>query len=135
MGLRGYLMVLTPLMLSGSVGIRTSNRGVLEGKKWRLLKLLYNETGWTWGFVDVVWQIVKSALVFPNLLEKVAAICWGIWKNRCEVWHGGHRRSSSDIAHRSLVFLEEFQVATSPLQYWCEHTTGQNFNLFPIVSE
>nr|XP_023923255.1 uncharacterized protein LOC112034669 [Quercus suber] len=47
------------------------------------------ECGRTWDFVDVVWQIVRSDSASPNLLEKVAAICWGIWKNRCEVQHGG----------------------------------------------
>ncbi|KAK7825031.1 putative ribonuclease h protein, partial [Quercus suber] len=80
---------------------------------WANTKLVFPfQIGRTWGFVDMVWQIVRSASVSPNLLEKVAAICWGIWKNRCEVWHGGHRRSSSDIARRSLIFLEEFQVAS-----------------------
>ncbi|XP_075650086.1 uncharacterized protein LOC142620631 [Castanea sativa] len=69
------------------------------------------EQGQRWSFVDVVWQIVRCESVLPSLLEKVAAICWGIWKNRCEVQHGGHRRSSRDIARNSLVSLEEFQAA------------------------
>ena len=79
---------------------------------WANTKLVFPfQIGQTWSFVDVVWQIVRCDSVSPSLLEKVAAICWGVWKNRCEVRHGGHHRSSSDIARSSLVLLEEFQVA------------------------
>ncbi|KAL0003298.1 hypothetical protein SO802_017079 [Lithocarpus litseifolius] len=63
--------------------------------------------GVLWMWFDRLLDAIRS----PSLLEKVAAICWGIWKNRCEVRHRGHRRSSSDIARNSLVSLEEFQAA------------------------
>ena len=46
---------------------------------WANTKLVFPfQIGQTWGFVDVVWLIVRCDSVSPNLLENVAAICWGI---------------------------------------------------------
>ncbi|KAK7859277.1 hypothetical protein CFP56_007775 [Quercus suber] len=43
---------------------------------WANTKLLFPfQIGQTWGFVDVIWQIVRSDSISLNLSEKFAAIC------------------------------------------------------------
>lgn len=37
-------------------------------------------------------------------------ICWGIWKNRNEVRHGGQDKRGSAIVRSALMMLEEFQA-------------------------
>jgi len=48
-------------------------------------------------------------------LERWLTICWGIWKSRNEVRHGGKRRSSLVIVRSSLKLLEDFQSANEKL--------------------
>ena len=63
----------------------------------------------------------------PGLLEKWVTICWGIWKSRNEVRHGGKRRTGLAIMRSSLKLLEDFQIANEKssqvsLNHW--HKTG-----------
>ncbi|KAK7831246.1 putative ribonuclease h protein [Quercus suber] len=47
----------------------------------------------------IVDRLLKWRDAFPDLMERVMMICWGIWRNRNEAKHGGKRKT------------EEFQVA------------------------
>ncbi|KAL0013436.1 hypothetical protein SO802_000505 [Lithocarpus litseifolius] len=70
----------------------------------------------SWDFIDVVWHIQKRKDQCPGLLERIIAICWGIWKNRNEVIHGCKGRVGRAITRSSLLFLEEFQIVNEGLQ-------------------
>ena len=54
------------------------------------------------GFL-VLWQC-------PGFLERIIAICWGIWKNKNKVFHGGKGRVGRAVTRSSLRLLEEFQI-------------------------
>lgn len=40
-------------------------------------------------------------------------ICWGIWKNRNDVRHGGKDRKGTAIVRSSIMLLDEFQTANT----------------------
>ena len=42
-------------------------------------------------------------------------ICWGIWKSKNEVRHGGKRRSGLVIMRSAMKLLEDFQSANEKL--------------------
>lgn len=45
----------------------------------------------SWSFVDTFNRLRNRWEERPGLLEKWVTICWGIWKSRNEVRHGGKR--------------------------------------------
>lgn len=40
-------------------------------------------------------------------------ICWGIWKNKNDVRHGGKDRKGTAIVRSSIMLLDEFQTANT----------------------
>ena len=64
----------------------------------------------SWDFIDVVWHIQKRKDQCPGFLERIIAICWGIWKNKNKVFHGGKGRVGRAVIRSSLRLLEEFQI-------------------------
>ena len=65
----------------------------------------------SWSFVDTFSRLRTSWEAQPELLERWVTICWGIWKSRNEVRHGGKRRPGPVIVRSSLKLLEDFQSA------------------------
>ena len=65
----------------------------------------------SWSFVDTFSRLWTSWEAQPELLERWVTICWGIWKSRNEVRHGGKRRPGPVIVRSSLKLLEDFQSA------------------------
>ena len=64
-----------------------------------------------WSFVDT-WSKLRTCWeASPELLEKWITICWGIWKSRNEVRHGGKRRPGQVVVRSSLRLLADFQAA------------------------
>ncbi|KAK7858245.1 putative ribonuclease h protein [Quercus suber] len=45
-----------------------------------------------WGFINVIWQIIRHGPTNSDLLEKTMTMCWEIWKNRNVLRHGGTRK-------------------------------------------
>ena len=70
----------------------------------------------SWDFIDVVWHIQKRKDQCPGLLERIIAICWGIWKNKNKVFHGGKGRVGRAITRSSLRLLEEFEIVNEDPQ-------------------
>ncbi|XP_075664485.1 uncharacterized protein LOC142634090 [Castanea sativa] len=64
-----------------------------------------------WKFMDVMWHLQRWTELYPGLVERAIAICWGIWKDRNTVRHGGKRKKGKAIVRSSLKVLEEFQAA------------------------
>ena len=59
----------------------------------------------------VLFQVgQKSEESRPGILERTVMICWGIWKDRNEVRHGGRLRSGQTVTKSSLSLLEDFQM-------------------------
>ena len=70
----------------------------------------------SWEFMDAMWQLQGWSEAVPGLLECTIMICWGIWKNRNEVRHGGKRKNGAAIVQMSLSLLDEFQLANDKEQ-------------------
>ncbi|KAK7841475.1 putative ribonuclease h protein [Quercus suber] len=64
-----------------------------------------------WMFIDVMRQLQRWTESYPGLVECAIAICWGIWKDRNTVRHGGKHREGKAIVRSSLRVLDEFQAA------------------------
>ena len=56
-------------------------------------------------------HLLKWKDVYPDIMERVIMICWGIWRNRNEVKHGGKRKTGEAVIKCSHYLLEEFQLA------------------------
>ncbi|XP_075661610.1 uncharacterized protein LOC142631351 [Castanea sativa] len=65
----------------------------------------------SWEFIEVVGQFLKWRDAYPDLMERVMMICWGIWRNRNEAKHGGKRKTGEAVIKCSRYLLEEFQTA------------------------
>ena len=78
---------------------------------WSSSKLVIpSEISPTWTFMDVMWQLQRWSESHPGLVECSIAICWGIWKDRNTVRHGGKHREGKAIVRSSLRVLDEFQL-------------------------
>ena len=62
----------------------------------------------SWEFIDVVGQLLKWRDAYPDIMERAIMICWGIWRNRNEVKHGGKRKTGETVIKCSHYLLEEF---------------------------
>ena len=91
---------------------------------WASSKLIFPfEINPSWKFIDMMWKLQKWSTMCPGLVERTIMVCWGIWKHRNEVRHGGVRRTGSAIVRSSLRMLDEFQVANKPPQTTRTSTT------------
>ncbi|KAL0002421.1 hypothetical protein SO802_016202 [Lithocarpus litseifolius] len=64
----------------------------------------------SWSFVDTFSKLRNCWEAQPEMLEKWVTICWGIWKSRNEVRHGGKKQTGLFVVRSSLKLLEEFQT-------------------------
>ncbi|XP_030950071.1 uncharacterized protein LOC115973978 [Quercus lobata] len=64
----------------------------------------------SWEFIDVMGQLLKWKDVYLDIMERAMMICWGIWRNRNEVKHGGKRKTGVAVIKCSHYSLE-FQTA------------------------
>ena len=55
-----------------------------------------------WEYMDVICHLQKWEESRPRILERTVMICWGIWKDRNEVRHGGRLRSGKTVTRSSL---------------------------------
>ncbi|XP_075659272.1 uncharacterized protein LOC142629188 [Castanea sativa] len=60
------------------------------------------EVSLQWKFMDVMWQLQRWSELYPGLVERAIAVCWGIWKDRNTARHGGKRREGKAIVRSSL---------------------------------
>ena len=65
----------------------------------------------SWEFMDVMCQLQKWGDPYTGLVERTITICWGIWKNRNEVKHGGKGRTGRAVVRSALMLLDEYQSA------------------------
>ena len=77
----------------------------------------------SWKFIDAMWKLQKWSDECPGLVERTIMVCWGIWKQRNEVKHGGVSQNGLAIVKSSLRILDEFQVANEKPQRSEEHTS------------
>ena len=66
----------------------------------------------SWDFMDVMCQLQKWGDPYPGSVERTITICWGIWKNRNEVKHGGKGRTGRAVVRCALMLLDEYQSAS-----------------------
>ena len=66
----------------------------------------------SWSFVDTFNRLRTSWDAQPGLLERWVSICWGIWKSRNKVRHGGKTRPGRVIVRSSLKALDDFLAVT-----------------------
>lgn len=64
-----------------------------------------------WNFLDVVENLQRCEHTWPGLMEQFIAVCWGIWKNRNDLWTGGKGKAGRVILRNAMHLVEEFQVA------------------------
>ncbi|KAK9985942.1 hypothetical protein SO802_030893 [Lithocarpus litseifolius] len=65
----------------------------------------------SWDFMEVMCQVQRWNDSFPGLVERTVMICWGIWKNRNEIIHGGTGRPGRVVVRSALMLLDEYQTA------------------------
>ena len=82
---------------------------------WTASKLVLPfEIAKNWSFLDVVEHLKRCEETWPNLLDRVIAICWGIWKNMNELWTGGKGKTGRTILRTAMNLLDEFRTANEP---------------------
>ena len=69
----------------------------------------------SWSFMDTFNRLRVCWAAQQGQLERWVTICWGIWKNKNEVRHGGKRRSGLVIVRSSMKLLEDFQSSNEKL--------------------
>ena len=72
------------------------------------------EIATSWSFLDVVAQLKSCEETRPSVLERVVAVCWGIWKNRNELQNGGKGKSGRTILRNAMNLVDEFRSANEP---------------------
>ena len=68
----------------------------------------------SWSFLDVVEQLKSCEETRPSILERVIAVCWGIWKNRNELRTGGKGKSGRTIRRSAMNLVDEFRTTNEP---------------------
>ncbi|KAF3973217.1 hypothetical protein CMV_003348 [Castanea mollissima] len=70
----------------------------------------------SWDFMDVMCQVQQWNDFMPGLMERTVMICWGIWKNRNEIIHGGKGRPGRAVVRSALMMMDEYQSANESLE-------------------
>ncbi|XP_030930265.1 uncharacterized protein LOC115955973 [Quercus lobata] len=65
----------------------------------------------SWSSLDTFSRLWICWETQQGVLERWVSICWGIWKSRNEVWHGGKKRPGSIIVINALTLLEDYHFA------------------------
>ena len=65
----------------------------------------------SWSFLDTFSRLRNYWDTQQEKLESWVAICWGIWKSRNEVRHGGAKRPGRVIVRNALRLLDDFHAA------------------------
>ena len=61
------------------------------------------------GFHGVNVSGAKVSDLLPGLVVRTVMICWGIWKDRNEICHGGKGRPGKAVVQSALMLLDEYQ--------------------------